>query len=198
MPTSNVRIRWYGPALIKGLQRAARQALGEAAIILQTTMHSELMHPGSGRFYLKSKAAIKGIKKLGGIAQETPHFVEATREGVEAYMAKKNNARKKKGKNPLNLREAGIHQASAPGEPPAPDTGLLSKVQIDRSDLEADPLRPVISVGTDHDYGFWLEFGTRKILPRPWAAPSMDACEFQVRQTIQGAVEKYVREFQSQ
>jgi len=53
------------------------------------------------------------------------------------------------------------HQASAPGQAPATDTGALVKSVDYRSrDLE-------LEVGEEQDYGEWLEDGTKKMKPRP-------------------------------
>lgn len=67
-----------------------------------------------------------------------------------------------------------FRQASAPGEPPAVDTGALRRsIQIDRRQINALRVR----VGTDkkvdaHALGRLLEYGTRYMAPRPWARPS--------------------------
>ena len=53
---------------------------------------------------------------------------------------------------------------SKPGEPPKKVSGHLRiniKKDMDRARIEA-------RVGTNVPYGKWLEFGTRKMKPRPW------------------------------
>lgn len=62
------------------------------------------------------------------------------------------------------------YRASAPGEPPATRTGALR--QSLRVVVFQNPEKLVAQVGTDLEYGKNLEFGTRKILPRPWFKPS--------------------------
>ena len=65
-------------------------------------------------------------------------------------------------------RRSVIHIASAPGEPPAPDTGnLLNSVVEDIRTLEGE-------VGVTAAYGAFLEEGTATIEPRPWLAPSAE------------------------
>jgi HK97 gp10 family phage protein len=62
------------------------------------------------------------------------------------------------------------HRASAPGEPPASDTGrLLGSVEAVFFDggLAAE-------IGTGLDYGRFLEFGTSKMAARPWLQPAWD------------------------
>lgn len=83
-----------------------------------------------------------------------------------------------------------IHQASAPGEPPAPDTGLLRAslghvVDVDGRGLHAD-----IGYGLDAESAAeresdtnvakvaeYLEVGTRRMAPRPFLRPSLRAAE---------------------
>jgi len=62
------------------------------------------------------------------------------------------------------------HQRSAPGEPPKTDTGrLVSNIFaiLDANQLGAE-------IGTDIRYGRHLEFGTRKMQPRPWLHPAFE------------------------
>ena len=54
------------------------------------------------------------------------------------------------------------HRASAPGDPPAVDTGRL------RQSVRYEIAGNVGLVGTDLDYGKKLQFGTRKVAARPW------------------------------
>jgi len=63
------------------------------------------------------------------------------------------------------------HKASAPGQYPASDTGrLASSVNM----VLPTPGSPVGFVGTDVQYGPWLEFGTSKMAARPWLLPSFN------------------------
>lgn len=63
-------------------------------------------------------------------------------------------------------RRRGVaHQASAPGEAPANDTGRL--VNARRIDLFESDLRARLTFSTE--YASYLEFGTRKMEPRPFA-----------------------------
>lgn len=70
-------------------------------------------------------------------------------------------------------RRHGIaHQASAPGEPPAVDTGLL-RASIRHEVVDEDG--PVAYVGSDVKYAIYQELGTRYIVPRPYLRPALDA-----------------------
>lgn len=65
-------------------------------------------------------------------------------------------------------RGSKTHRASAPGQPPATDTGALAS-SVARVDgrLEA-------AVGTGLEYGKHLEFGTETIEARPWLIPALE------------------------
>lgn len=65
----------------------------------------------------------------------------------------------------IYVRRGVKHQASAPGEPPASDTGRL--VQAREIRLDADQHRAVLAFHTI--YAWWLETGTEKMEPRPFA-----------------------------
>lgn len=60
------------------------------------------------------------------------------------------------------------HRASAEGEPPATDTGrLVSSIYFTRERLSA-------TVGSKLAYAYHLEFGTRRIKPRPAWVPAVE------------------------
>lgn len=68
-------------------------------------------------------------------------------------------------------RRRGVeHQASAPGEPPASDTGTL----VQRGDVEFDAFALRASVVFRTDYALALELGTERMEPRPYLRPSLD------------------------
>lgn len=61
-----------------------------------------------------------------------------------------------------------FHQASAPGEAPASDTGQLAR------EIDFNRLTPLsVEVGTTLRKGRWLEFGTMHMFERPWLRPSL-------------------------
>ena len=65
----------------------------------------------------------------------------------------------------------GKYRASAPGDPPTVQTGNLRRsVQV--ADLSTEKVIKA-RVGTNQDYGRFLEYGTKRIAPRPWARPSV-------------------------
>ena len=67
---------------------------------------------------------------------------------------------------PKSGRMYGSHQASAPGQAPATETGTLeSSITVEKIDAAT------VSVGTDSPYAAALEFGTIHIASRPNFAP---------------------------
>lgn len=69
-------------------------------------------------------------------------------------------------------RRGRMHQASAPGEAPANDAGVLvsrTRVAVSRKTISA-----AVVAGPSDFYARFLESGTRHILPRPALVPSRD------------------------
>lgn len=64
-----------------------------------------------------------------------------------------------------------VHQASAAGEPPATDTGLL--VNSIQAELESPATIGKVEIGAA--YAAALEFGTGRMEPRPFVIPAIDA-----------------------
>ena len=59
------------------------------------------------------------------------------------------------------------HHPSFPGNPPAPDTGTLkNSIHYNIGDCEGN-------IGTNLDYGLYLETGTERMAPRPWLFPAV-------------------------
>ena len=84
----------------------------------------------------------------------------------------------------LYRRRGTVHQASAPGEAPANDTGTLA------NSAEAklvDINRAVVNFNAQ--YARFLEFGTTNIAPRPYARPAL----MMNRDFIAEAIDKEVR-----
>lgn len=69
-------------------------------------------------------------------------------------------------------RVYGNHQASAPGEPPAVDTGQLRNSIT--ADTGQDEIGPYVDVGSSLEKAAYLEFGTSTIDPRPFMRPSVE------------------------
>jgi len=111
--------------------------------------------------------------RLGSIAKKLPQeiqtIVDATLADVETA-AKLSMQGGKSGR--LYRRGANrMHQASAAGQAPAMDYGHLT------NSIQRKLYKTVIGgeVYTNSDYAEALEFGTRKMAPRPFLAPALEA-----------------------
>lgn len=88
------------------------------------------------------------------------------------------------------------HQASAPGEPPATDTGrLLNAIagDLETSDKQNGFVRGFIRAATE--YAGYLELGTRRILPRPFLVPAIERNRAAIQAFMANAVRTGVARF---
>lgn len=85
-------------------------------------------------------------------------------------------------------RQYGKHRASAPGEPPATDTGrLASSITFDASAKTGKIEAEVKSIV---NYAAYLEYGTRKMAKRPSWLPSIEEEKPKFRKRLEAAVRK--------
>ena len=88
------------------------------------------------------------------------------------------------------------HRASAPGEPPAVDTGLL-RASVTHAIEESFAMfagegNVIIGatgrVGTHELVGLWMETGTSKMAPRPWLTVALNINKQNIRDIFAGDV----------
>jgi len=103
-------------------------------------------------------------KYVKSVKSDISDIIKATALSVEADAIKSIQRGTKTGKT--YKRGDTSHQASAPGEAPATDTG--SFVNSIRAVIDES----VAFVGTNDERGMWFEWGTTKIKPRPWLQPA--------------------------
>jgi HK97 gp10 family phage protein len=138
--------------------------------------------------------AITGLENiLKNIERAKVAAQKGAEKGVErARLAVETTAKKLIQRGPKTGIMYGKHRASAPGEPPATDTGtLVNSIESKRDGL-------VAVVWTEKKYGKYLEFGTRNIAPRPWLTPAVEQNRARfplelgnaVIESIDGAVKK--------
>ena len=157
MPFKSHREKW---------EREARKAIGQgliaAAITLQAEMKLVLNKPGRGRIYARNKKANRvlrnpdvGSRGFGGVLF-TSRAVAAGFVRAQRSRDKQRGVRKKR-----TLRTLGFHKASAPGDPPANDTGNYSRSLQTKQAIvpELDLKKQVVHFGSNVQYGAWLEFG---------------------------------------
>lgn len=102
-------------------------------------------------------------------------------DGVESVIEEGNSMIMDGQKTGRIYRRRGVeHQASAPGEAPASDTGRLvqsAHSEFDPADLSGEAIWST-------DYAEVLEFGGARIAPRPFARPALAAKKEEIQQTI--------------
>lgn len=80
------------------------------------------------------------------------------------------------------------HRASAPRNPPAPDTGVLL------GSIYHNKIRPGLwLVGSRIKYALWLEFGTMKIKPRPMWRPAAKIIKKDLIKNVNDNIAKVLR-----
>lgn len=77
-----------------------------------------------------------------------------------------------------------VHQASAPGEPPASDTGRLANSISTAYDQE----KLVGTVSANTEYASFLEYGTAKMEARPFMRPALAEKTEEVTELINRAI----------
>ncbi|WP_020476265.1 HK97-gp10 family putative phage morphogenesis protein [Zavarzinella formosa] len=141
---------------------------------------------------------IEGLDRLEQTTQRIREAVAAELAAAMYASAKKIEAEAKRsiaqGGKTGRLYKRGknvFHRASAPGEAPATDTGLLInsiRGDLDRGGLANGVLQGNVTVGVD--YGKMLEFGTQKIAPRPFLFPAFEKSKAWIVDRLNAAVRK--------
>ena len=123
-------------------------------------------------------------------------LVKATQDGIglaaDYLQLQMKNMLSKKGSGQIYIKPSGRqHQASAPGEPPAVDTGHYRRsIQIDVSQLRTP--QAIARVGSNVMYGRMLEFGHGGVLPRPHWIPLLRTKQHKVRELIFKVIQKRI------
>lgn len=82
------------------------------------------------------------------------------------------------------------HQASAPGEAPATDTGALIRgFQIEDAFINQN----VVFVLNNSDHAEPLEFGTSKIAARPFLFPALEGSRKKIMKEIRSQIERALK-----
>ena len=132
----------------------------------------------------------------GGIAGVEPMVRAGAIDGLNAIgLAALATAKRKiqsgpaSGKLYLKYGPKRLHQASAPGEAPATDTGGLVNSgfhEMDEAELE-------VHIGFAKFYAAFLEFGTRMMRKRPFLTPTMDEWRKKARAVMAAAIKAKVK-----
>lgn len=78
------------------------------------------------------------------------------------------------------------HTASKPGDAPNTDTGALVR------SISVEPQMPDLEmfVGSGIEYAPFLEYGTKRMAPRPWLQPAVDANAKKLKSNIETQIQR--------
>lgn len=187
-----------------------KEGMEKVLIIIDNYVTAELMRPGHGRLYKKTRAkrsAGKGTAWAEAKVEKNRAKAAKLRgqasqiENRDLTIGQKDLARGLRMKaDRLERAPGGFHRASAPGEPPAPDTGNLvgaGKFSDEGgffTDIEEGERGEVIGViGTNVEYAPHLEFGTRHMMARPFFRPGIARATEDISRQIAEAAERRER-----
>lgn len=140
---------------------------------------------------------LEGLNQLLSALTDTKEAAERATLDVIATLAQDTRTRAvqgiqrgaKSGRVYRKYNPSRVHQASAPGQYPASDTGrFASSVQVELPTLTNLTAR----VGTHVLYGPMLEFGTSRMAARPWLFPSFEGARVGVEGRLKAAFERKV------
>jgi hypothetical protein len=127
-----------------------------------------------------SEFVIGDGRDAGGAAEELARRFAAVQAACDPAMAAGAEFMAAEVREELNQPGSGViyprgkgrtHQASAPGEPPAPDThALAGSIGVEKRGDSHYAIGPT----TDEEKAASLELGSATILPRPYLAPAME------------------------
>lgn len=143
--------------LVADKKAKAPAALIAAGLVLEAATKEELSRPGRGRI------RASGRQRIG---------MRSFRRGKDGklHMVRRGAARTN-----IDVTD----RASLPGDPPAPDTGVL------RNSITHEIVTPnLLRVGTSLEYAAPLEFGTTRIAPRPFIRPAFAKARGQMSEAL--------------
>lgn len=133
------------------------------------------------------KELIRKIQELGDVGEKEGEVaVNAMSQRVRTHAVKSIQRTSSRGRTYEKYSPRRTHVASAGGDPPNTDTGRL-----------ANSIKAIVSglsgqVGTDLDYGYFLEIGTQAMDERPWLWPAVEANQAWYLDRMQEAVDRAV------
>lgn len=138
-----------------------------------------------------TEALNRALRRLDEDARkEVKKAVDATGLSLRGEIVKKYQRGPATGEIYEKYNPRRTHQASAPGEAPATDTGRLANSVVTASDIQ-EPL--TVEVLTEVEYGPYLEFGTRTIAPRPNWVPSVQEETPKYIRRVEAAIRRATR-----
>lgn len=137
---------------------------------------------------MKIEGRVKGTEKaVAQISKISSNVTDEMRLVVkEGMLLIHGTARKSIQEHQSRGNKYGEHYASRPGNPPNTDTGRL----VGSIEFDYDQDTNSAQVGTNLDYGAWLEFGTSTIAARPWLKPAFDKHKKEILNSFKAALRK--------
>ena len=148
-------LKWRGNEVMKAIRKDARNKVLQAALLTEAAIKSSMRLGGrtSSGMLAKQERTYKGGSRKGQSI--------LTKTGKQSYSRI----------DPVTGEKAGKINSfrSKPGEIPRVQTGDLRRSYTH----ELHKVLPIARVGTNLKYAKWLEFGTRKMAPRPHVWPAV-------------------------
>lgn len=133
-------------------------------------MTTPVFTAGFDKTYVKlDQAALR--KMLQGEDGPAAKFLETIAIQLESNI-KRDLSKAGTGRSYKRTKAGLRHVASAPGHAPAVDMGRLRSSIT--HEIGKDSTSLVARVGTDVKYSIYLEYGTRRMQPRPFLRPALD------------------------
>ncbi len=161
------------------VRKAIERGVDMATVEMGREMEKMLSQPGRGRVYVIRNAsgkysakALRTLKRADVRPIRGRFFAYVHRIGLANALRQ---LRKEGRKNPKTIRSLGFHKASAPGQPPARNTGHIARSWqtgvAKRGKVEKAGNRYRLVVGSNLPYAKYLEFGTARMKQRPYVRP---------------------------
>jgi HK97 gp10 family phage protein len=130
------------------------------------------------------KQLLKNLAAFGKAADKyVADVVNGTSLNIQQYAIKSIQRGTKSGIVYEKTSPRRTHQASAPGEAPASDTGALWK------NITAEIDGKQAAITSNAEYSAALEFGTERIRPRPFMVPAMEKARPKFEKDLQKIVD---------
>ena len=158
-------------AIRQRIEAAANVGALEIMVQMQTELQKMVSKPGKGRLYGVTEAGVAALRRVGAASPFAARRtgVAGTQANIRAVLARPSGGRHR------NLRAAGVHRASAPGDPPTVNTGNLRRsIQMARPEPVRNATRKGWRIGIAAVYAKALEYGYRRLLPRPYVRPTIE------------------------
>ena len=135
---------------------------------------------------------LKALESIGvDVERAIKNGVFVTAQGVRNTAIKSIQAQSQ-GRQVTRYSQGGreyAHTASAPGDAPNTDTGALVK------SIAVEPQQPELEmfIGSGLEYAPYLEYGTKRMQPRPWLQPALDINKATLTDNITKQIQKAIR-----